>query len=250
MNEALIKYLLSLGDTSLILGQRLGEWCGHGPVLEQDIAMTNISLDYIGRARLFYQYVCELQNDGQNEDQIAFMREEEDYLNLLLAEYPNKDFAYTIARQFFLDSYFVPLFEKLSSSSDERLSQIAAKSLKESHYHFRWSSEWMVRLGDGTEESNRRIQEAVQHLWEYTGEMFQYASYENDLTQQSLIPAAEILKEAWAFHIQRVFSESRINRPSDGWWQTGGKSGRHSEHLGYILSDMQYMQRVHPGLDW
>jgi len=250
LNKSKINLLLSHADNSLILGQRLGEWCGHGPVLEQDIAMTNTSLDFIGRSRLFYQYAAELMNSGKSEDDLAFLRTEPEYKNLLLTEYPNTDFAYTVARQFFLDSYYVPFFEFLSKGKDERLQEIGEKSLKESHYHLRWSSEWVVRLGDGTIESKERIQNAINHLWQYTGEMFDYVDFEIELEKQNLIPSAESLKSYWDYSINSVFSDAMLQRPYDSWWQIGGKKGQHTEHLGFILSDLQFMQRVYPNLNW
>ncbi|MEO6188981.1 MAG: 1,2-phenylacetyl-CoA epoxidase subunit PaaC [Saprospiraceae bacterium] len=250
MNQSLLNYVLSIADSSLILGQRLGEWCGHGPILEQDIAMTNISLDYVGRARLLYQYATELEGLGRTEDDLAFLREEMEFKNLLLTEHRNIDFGYTVARQFLLDAYFVPFFEALSKSIDQRLAHIAEKSLKESHYHYRWSSEWMIRLGDGTEESHNRIQNAVNGLWEFTGEMFIITDYEQQLIDDHIIPNLEEIKSIWDQSINSVFSEATISRPKDTWFQKGGKTGQHTEQLGFILADMQYLQRTYPGMEW
>lgn len=243
-------YILFLADTSLILSQRLGEWCGHGPVLEQDIAMTNIALDYVGRARLLYQYIAEIENNGKTEDDYAYLRDERDFRNLLLVEHSNNDFGFTVARQFFIDAFFLPYLELLSNSKDERLSQIAQKSLKETQYHYRWSSEWMIRLGDGTEESHNRIQNAVNSLWEYTGELFEPAVYEKAMEVENISTDLNIVKSRWHQSIDSVFSEATIKKPKDVWFQKGGKNGIHTEQLGYILSDMQYLQRANPGLDW
>ncbi len=243
-------YILFLADTSLILGQRLGEWCGHGPVLEQDIAMTNIALDYVGRARLLYQYVAELENNGKTEDDYAYLRDEREFRNLLLVEQANIDFGYTVARQFFVDAFFLPYLELLSHSSNERLSQIAQKSLKETQYHFRWSSEWMIRLGDGTEESYNRIQNAVNSLWEFTGELFEALDFEKIMELEGVAVDLNIIKSKWHQSIDSVFSEATIKKPTDTWFQKGGKNGIHTEQLGYILSDMQYLQRANPRLEW
>ncbi|MEP7197712.1 MAG: 1,2-phenylacetyl-CoA epoxidase subunit PaaC [Saprospiraceae bacterium] len=250
MDKNKIDFILSQADTALILGQRLGEWCGHGPVLEQDIAMTNIALDYVGRARLLYTYATEFEGKGETEDHLAFLRDEREFKNLLLSEHPNVDFAFTVCRQFFLDAYFVPLFEALSSNEDNRLAHIAEKSLKECHYHLRWSSEWMIRLGDGTEESHHRIQSAVDKLWEYTGEIFDATDYEKKLQEKNLIPQYSTLKIKWEATMVSVFDEAKIIKPKDNWFQKGGKNGIHTEKLGFILADMQYIQRAYPGLEW
>ncbi|MCC6815260.1 MAG: phenylacetate-CoA oxygenase subunit PaaC [Saprospiraceae bacterium] len=247
---SLNNYLLFLADSSLILGQRLGEWCGHGPVLEQDIAMTNIALDYIGRSRLLYQYVAELEGNQKTENDYAYLRSEREFKNLLLTEHPNIDFAYTVTRQFFLDSFFVPYFTDLSKSKNEKLAHIAAKSLKESQYHLRWSSEWIIRLGDGTEESHQRIQTAVDRLWEYTGELFVESEYESELFFQEIAPDLKAIKSAWNQSVQSILSEATLQRPKDHWFQSGGKNGIHTEYLGYILADLQYLQRAYPGLNW
>ncbi|NOT38472.1 MAG: phenylacetate-CoA oxygenase subunit PaaC [Saprospiraceae bacterium] len=247
---SLKNYTLFLADTSLILGQRLGEWCGHGPVLEQDIALTNIALDYVGRARLLYQYVSELDANGKSEDNYAMMREEREFKNLLLVEHPNIDFGFTVARQFLIDAFFVPYLEELSKSKNERLSHIADKALKESQYHLRWSSEWMIRLGDGTEESHKRIQSAVNSLWEFSGELFSPVPYEKEMLLEGIAPDVENILTRWNQSVNSVFSEATIIKPKDSWFQKGGKEGVHTEHLGYILSDMQYLQRTYPGQDW
>ena len=263
MNQSLIDYTLHQADNSLILGQRNSEWCGHGPVLEQDIAITNISLDLIGQARNFYQYAATLINNQRDakmsgggdlkrfatEDSLAYLRKEREFRNCLLVEQPNNDWAQTILRQFFFSQYQYLLFEQLENSKDEQLSAIAEKSLKEITYHLRWSGEWVIRLGDGTEESHQRMIKAIDELWRYTGEMFTPAEYE----KTSGIDFNKI-KEDWSQKVEIVFDEASLIPPLGGggaaFMQTGGKTGKHTEHLGYILTELQYMQRAYPGCEW
>lgn len=257
----LIDYTLHLADNSLILGQRNAEWCGHGPVLEQDIAITNISLDLIGQARNFYQYAALLINElhrtestkapspvgGEvSEDTLAYLRKEREFKNCLLVEQPNGDWAQTILRQFFFSQYQYLLFGQLQKSNDRQLAAIAEKSLKEITYHVRWSSEWVIRLGDGTGESHQRMLNAIEELWRHTGEMFIPAEYEK------LVSVSE-LKKPWQQKVDSVFSEASLIPPPAGWgvfMQSGGKEGKHTEHLGYILTELQYMQRTYPGCEW
>ncbi len=246
----LFDFMLIHADTSLIISQRLSEWCGHGPVLEQDMAMTNLALDHIGRARLLYQYASELDPAGRSEDELAFLRDELDYKNLLLAEYPNTDFAFTVARQFFLDAFYIDLLDKLSASSDSRLAHIANKSLKETQYHYKWSSDWVIRLGDGTGLSHEKMQNAVNRLWEYTGEIFQPAACEIGMMEAGVAPSYEELSSSWNQRVSSVLDEATLTKPQSTWQQKGGKSGHHTEHLGFLLAEMQYMQRAYPGLDW
>jgi ring-1,2-phenylacetyl-CoA epoxidase subunit PaaC len=250
INEAKIKYLLHLADNALILSQRLGEWCGHGPVLEQDMAMTNIALDYIGRARLLYQYAAAGMGDQTSEDQLAFLREEKEYLNFLLVEQANTDFAYTVARQFFLDAFHFPYFMALKTSSDKHLADIAEKTVKESAYHLKWSSEWMIRLGDGTEESHSKIQTAVDDLWSFTGELFDESPFEKNMSAEGIAPAIQSIKKLWMDKLVEIFTAAKLKQPVSDWSQTGGKSGIHTEHMGYLLAEMQYMQRTYPGMEW
>jgi ring-1,2-phenylacetyl-CoA epoxidase subunit PaaC len=253
MDNILIDYTLHLADNSLILGQRNAEWCGHGPVLEQDIAITNISLDLIGQARNFYQYAATLIGNDATEDSLAYLRKEREFKNCLLVEQPNIDWAQTILRQFFFSQYQYLLFEQLQNSKDEQLAAIAEKSLKEVTYHLRWSSEWVIRLGDGTEESHKRIMKAIDELWRYTGEMFTAASYELRAASDGFGVDVSKLKESWQKKVSEIFSEASLIPPSGGWgafMQTGGKEGKHTEHLGYILTDLQYMQRAYPGCEW
>jgi ring-1,2-phenylacetyl-CoA epoxidase subunit PaaC len=248
--EDYFKYLLMLADASLMMGQRLGEWCGHGPVLEQDIALTNISLDCIGQARLLYQYAGEYEGKGRDEDDLAYLRDVRSYANPLLCEQPNGDFGDTLVRQYFFDYWQYLCYAELAKGSDARLAAIAEKSLKEIKYHLKFSAEWIKRLGLGTEESHRRMQKAVDQLWQYTGELFEPCSYEKRLIEAQAIPdlgamAPEALK-VMAQHLR----ECSLEVQPDTFMRKGGKEGMHSEHLGYILSDLQYMQRAYPGAKW
>lgn len=240
-----IDYILHLADNALILGHRNSEWCGHGPVLEQDIAITNISLDLIGQARNFYQYAATLKNDGSTEDSLAYLRDAREFKNCLLAEQPNGDWAQTILRQFFLSNYHYQLYTELGKSSDAQIAAICTKALKEVTYHLKWSSEWVIRLGDGTEESSSRMAKAVNELWTYTGELFIPAPYE---IMSGMDTTA--LKPAWTTCITEVFHEAHLPIPADTYFQQGGKTGLHSEHLGFILAEMQFMQRAYPNLMW
>jgi len=250
-----VAYILHLADNSLILGQRNAEWCGHGPVLEQDIAITNISLDLIGQARSFYQYAAQLINQHSpssgggrgeaSEDSLAYLRTEREFKNCLLAEQPNGDWAQTMLRQFLYSTYQYYLYRFLQTNSDTTIAGIAEKSLKEVSYHLRWSSEWVIRLGDGTEESHKRMLRAVDELWSYTGELFIPAPYEKELSIDTAF-----LKDDWAKKVNTVFDEAALTVPSNVFMQEGGKTGTHTEHLGYILSDLQYLQRAYPGCDW
>lgn len=250
MNEHLFNYLLRLGDDSLILGHRMSEWCGHGPILEEDIAMTNISLDLIGQATSIFQYAAKVENKERDEDDIAFLRFDKDYKNLLLVEQPNGDFGMTIMRQFLFDAFRKPLFELLQQSSDKQLSAIAEKSLKETKYHLKHSSEWVIRLGDGTEESHERIQESLNTLWRYTAELFFEDEIETSLRAQGILPNLDHLKVEWNETIKTVLERATLTIPENGWEQVGGRVGRHSEHLGFLLAEMQYMQRAYPGMKW
>jgi len=271
----LIHYILQLADSNLILTQRNAAWCGHGPILEQDIAITNITLDLIGQSRNFYQYAAKLINEtnfklsesqapsplekaenDSTEDSLAYLRTEREFKNLLLTEQENSDWAQTILRQFFYSVYQYFLYEKMQHSKDEQLAGIAAKSLKEVTYHVNWSSEWVIRLGDGTAESNERITKAVATLWPYTGEMFLPVAYETAMVAAGIAPDVALLKNDWLKKVTGVFEEATISSPFGGGWeaasfmQTGGKTGVHTEKLGYILSDLQYLQRTYPNATW
>jgi ring-1,2-phenylacetyl-CoA epoxidase subunit PaaC len=252
-----IDYTLHLADTTLILSQRNAEWCGHGPILEQDIAITNISLDLLGQARNFYQYAAHLtpspsplSGEGSNpvtEDSLAYLRKEREYKNLLLVEQPNGDWGQTILRQYLYSQFQYLLFEELQQCNDEQLAAIAAKAIKETAYHVRWSSEWVIRLGDGSEESKTRMIKAIDELWRYTGEMFMPAIYEK-------VVDVKALKENWQEKVNIIFNEASLISPVGGggaaFMQAGGKQGKHTEHLGYILTELQYMQRAYPGAEW
>ena len=250
MNQSLIDYTLHLADNSLILGQRNSEWCGHGPVLEQDIAITNISLDLIGQARNFYQYAATLIGNNASEDSLAYLRKEKEFKNCLLVEQLRGDWAQTILRQFFFSQYQYLLFQQLQNSKDEQLAAIAEKSLKEVTYHLRWSSEWVIRLGDGTDESHQRMIKAIDELWKYTDEFFSATSYELRAASNGSGVDISKLKEPWMNKIKEIFSEATLTIPGKTLIQTSGKEGKHSGHLGNILTELQYMQRTYPGCDW
>lgn len=242
---AIIDYTLHLADNALILAQRNAEWCGHGPVLEQDIAITNITLDLVGQARSFYQYAASLQGDGSTEDSLAYLRTEREFKNCLLMELPRGDWAQTILRQFFTSSYQYYLYQYLQQYSDPQLAAIAEKSIKEVSYHLRWSSEWVIRLGDGTAESHQRIRQAMEYLWPYTGEMFLPAPYEKELGID-----LNSLQNDWQKKVNAVLEEATLPLPEKVFMQEGGKTGIHSEAMGHLLTDLQYLQRVYPGCEW
>ena len=244
--DQLINYTLFLADNALIMGHRNSEWCGHGPILEQDIAISNIALDLIGQARNFYQYAATLIGNNATEDSLAYLRDVKEYKNCLLVEQPNADWAQTVLKQFFFSTYQYYLYQQLQNNNDEQLKAIAAKALKEVTYHVRWSSEWVIRLGDGTEESKKRLLKAVDELWMFTGELFEPASYELNTNIDFIF-----LKENWNKRIRSVFEEATIDVPAEtSWHQSGGKIGNHSEHLGFILAEMQFLQRAYPNSEW
>lgn len=242
--------ILLIADNSLILGQRLGELCGHGPSLETDIALTNISLDLLGQVRNYYQYAAQLSADGKTEDDIAFLRLEHEYKNCLLVEQPNTDFGYVIVRQYFFDVFHLLLLQELQHSKDETLSAIAKKGIKEVSYHKRFSGDWLKRLGDGTEESHNRVQQAVNDLWVYTDELFQMTDVETEAVNQGYGVDVSKLKESYYKEIKELIQEATLEIPETTYFQKGGKDGIHTEHLGYILTDMQYMQRTYPNMKW
>ena len=245
MNSSLIDYTLHLADNTLIIAQKNSEWCGHGPILEQDIAITNISLDLLGQSRNFYQYAALLTGGDADEDKLAYLRTEREFKNCLLVEQSNGDWAQTILRQFFFSTYQFLLYEKLQNSNDEQIAAIAAKALKEVTYHLRWSSEWVIRLGDGTAESHQRMVKAIDELWRYTGELFVAAEYEMEAGFD-----VGLLKDDWMKKIIAVFDEATLPVPEKVFMQTGGKTGVHTEHLGFILAELQYLQRTYPGAKW
>ncbi len=241
----LLPGLLYLADTTLILSHRNSEWCGHGPVLEQDIAISNMSLDLIGQCRNFYQYAADLQGNGATEDSLAYLRTEREFKNLLLAELPKGDWGFTTLRQYLFSQFQYLQFRQLSKHKDERLAAIAAKSFKETTYHLRWSREWVIRLGDGTAESHARMVAALKEMWPYTGEMFMTAQ-----PDEALGLNLAMLQQEWEQEVQQVFLEAKLDMPHGVFMHSGGKSGRHTEHLGFILAEMQYMQRAYPGCEW
>ena len=252
--KALTQYLLHLADNSLVLGHKHSEWCGHGPVLEQDIALTNIALDLLGQARNFYQYAAEVLNaDGESgvtEDTLAYLRDHRQFKNCLITELQNGDWGRTILRQFLFSAYQHPLYNRLSSSADDRIAAIAAKSLKEVTYHLRWSSEWVIRLGDGTAESHARMERAIGDLWSYTGELVAPADYETRLATAGISVDPATLFSEWRQRVTAVFTEAKLTVPGTVSMQQGGKEGIHSEQLELILADLQNLQRAYPGCEW
>lgn len=250
MTNNLVQYIYGIADNSLILGQRLGELCGHGPSLETDIAMTNISLDLLGQVRSYYQYAAKLIGDGATEDTIAFLRKEREYKNVLLVEQPNTDFGYSITKQFLFDVYHLLLLEELQNSSDATLSAIAKKSIKEVSYHTRFSSDWIRRLGDGTEESHNRIQTAINDLWTFTDELFHQTDADKKMVSEKIGVDVTQLKALFYKKVSAILEESTLQTPDLKYFQKGGKNGIHSEHMGYILTEMQFMQRAYPNMNW
>jgi ring-1,2-phenylacetyl-CoA epoxidase subunit PaaC len=248
--EKLIKFLIGLGDDSVVLSHRLSEWCSNGPYLEEDIALSNISLDYIGRARMFYQYAVELEDKGQTEDDIAFLRNEREYTNLLIHELPINDFAFTMVRQYFLDVYYCEYLKLLCDSSDERIAAIAAKAVKESRYHLKRSKPWIKQLSEGTDESRERVQLALDELENFVGELFVMEDWEKSLLDDGICVDREKLQTGWDQQVQSFLGESGLDFADSQIQIRGGRNGIHTEHLGHMLSEMQYLQRSMPGLDW
>ena len=246
----LVLYALRRADDALILGHRLSEWCGHAPALEEDMALANMGLDLLGQARELYSYAADVEGQGNDEDKFAYLRDVRQYRNLLLLEQPNGDFARTMARQFFYAAFADLYWRAMMKSTDATLAAIAAKSEKESAYHLRHSSEWMVRLGDGTEESHRRAQTAIDDLWALTGEMFEADDSERGLIVSGIAVDPATLHPQWFKTISDVVNEATLALPNSNWMQQGGRSGRHSEHLGHLLSELQSMQRTFPGATW
>jgi ring-1,2-phenylacetyl-CoA epoxidase subunit PaaC len=246
----LVLYALRRADDALILGHRLSEWCGHAPMMEEDMALANMGLDLLGQARELYSYAAKVEAAGNDEDKFAYLRDVRQYRNLLLLEQPNGDFARTMARQFFYAVFADLYWRAMMNSRDATLAAIAAKSEKESAYHVRHSSEWIIRLGDGTEESHRRVQAAVDDLWAYTGEMFEVDDSERGLIDAGIAVDPAMLRARWLETVSNVLREATLMLPKSDWMQQGGRSGRHSEHLGHLLSELQSMQRTFPGAIW
>jgi ring-1,2-phenylacetyl-CoA epoxidase subunit PaaC len=250
LSAAHFKYLLRLGDTSLVLGQRLGEWLGHAPALEEDLGLANLALDLIGQARLLLSYAGELEGQGRDEDALAFLRDAPAFVNMTLAEQPNGDFGRTIVRQFLLDAWQLEMYEALLDSSDTRLAGIAAKAVREKRYHFRFSSGWLVRLGDGTAESQRRVQAALNDLWRFTAELFAADEVDQELAAAGVAPELADLQPRWSARVDEVLREATLTRPAPVPYQWHGKRGVHTEHLGHLLAEMQHLQRAYPGAQW
>lgn len=249
--DAKVQYLIRLGDNALVLSQRLSELCGKGPALEEDMALTNVALDLLGQARMWFTYAGELEGRGRDEDALAYLRDAHDFRNVLLVEQPNGNYADTLMRQFFFDAWHYFQIGALTRSADPRIAEIAEKSLKEVTYHLRRSGDLIVRLGDGTDVSHRYAQTAADELWMYTGEVFHYDAVDEAMAEAGIAPPAAQLRQQWLDHVADIFAEATLAMPSpEAWMQKGGKQGRHSEHLGYLLAEMQFLQRAYPGAVW
>ena len=243
-------YAVRLADDALVLGHRLSEWSGNAPFLEEDLALSNVALDYIGRARMFYTYAGQVRNDGTTEDDYAYLRDCREYYNLLINELPRGDFAFSMARQFMVDAFNLAYLGQLQGSSDESLAAIAGKAVKESTYHLRRSTDWMMRLGDGTEESLRRLQEAVVELWGFTPELFAMDELETELLAQGIAVDRTALRTDWEQQVRATLEAAGVTIPEPDWQVEGGRQGVHTEHLGHLLSELQFVQRAYPGLEW
>ncbi len=251
MSADLFEYLLRLGDNTLVLGHRISEWCGKAPVLEEDIALANTALDLMGQTQMWLGYAAEVEGAGRSADDLAFLRDVWDFRNVLMVERPNGDFGETMMRQFLFDAYHVPLLEGLAGSSDARIAEIAAKSVKEARYHLERSSDTVIALGDGTEESHRRMQNALDVLWPYSGEMFLGDDTDDRLSAAGVVPGASGLKSQWTATVGASLAEATLTIPEGDFAHSGGKTGRqHTEHLGHMLAQMQWLQRAYPGASW
>ena len=248
--DLLYKYVLALGDDALIIGQRLSQWAYKGPFLEEDIALSNISLDMFGRANLFLEYAASLKGNGTSADDLAFKRNEREFCNYILFEQPNGNFADTIVRQFLLDVFYKLFLQKLTDSKDDQLLAIAQKTLKETTYHLRHSSNWVIRLGDGTAESHTKAQSAIDNLWMFTDELFEMNDIDNEMVKQKIGVDCQPLKVEWDKIIDEVLAEATLKRTDDTHMTAGGRQGIHTEHLGHLLSDMQFLQRAYPDAKW
>jgi ring-1,2-phenylacetyl-CoA epoxidase subunit PaaC len=248
--EPLFIYTLRLADTALINGHRLSEWCGKAPVLEEELALANIALDLIGQARSLYAYAGEVEGRGRGEDALAYLRDVASYRNWLIVERPNGDFAVTIMRQLLISAFMHPFWDAMRHSVDERLASIAAKAVKEVAYHVRHCGQWVIRLGDGTAESRRRMLDALDELWPFTGELFETDEVERVLIGAKVAVDPPTLRSSFDATLDRILGEATLPRPRDGWMQSGGRQGRHSEHLGHVLAELQYLQRAYPGATW
>ncbi|MBT8262288.1 MAG: phenylacetate-CoA oxygenase subunit PaaC [Bacteroidia bacterium] len=249
-NQDLYNYILGIADNSLILGQRLGELCGHGPNLETDIALTNIALDLFGQTRSYYQYAARIAGDGKTEDDVAMLRVERDYKNVLLVEQPNTHFGHVIARQYLFDVFHLLLMTELQNSKDETLAAVARKGIKEVSYHQRFSGDWLKRLGDGTEESRTKMQEAIDHFWPYTAELFDTTESDQKMIKSGIGVDVSLLKESYYKEVTETLEEATLDVPENPYFKKGGKQGIHTEHMGFLLTELQYMQRTYPNMSW
>jgi ring-1,2-phenylacetyl-CoA epoxidase subunit PaaC len=250
LDDALFRYVLRLADTSLVLGQRLGEWIGHAPALEEDLGLANLALDLVGQARLLLTYAGEIEGQGRDEDALAFLRDAPEFLNLTLAEQPNGDFAHTVVRQWLIDAWQIEVYEGLTRSADTRLAAIAAKALKETRYHYRFSSGWLLRLGDGTAESQARAQQAVDSLWRFTAELFAADEIDERMAAMGIAPQLAAAAERWGRRVDEDLRQTILVRPASQPHPWHGKRGVHTEHLGHLLGEMQHLQRTYPGVRW
>lgn len=248
--EALYKYALRLGDNALVLSHRLSEWCSNAPILEEDLALTNFALDMIGRAQAFLKYAGEIEGKGKTEDMLAYRRSERQYYNNLLAELPNTDFGYTMVRQLFISAFEKLLFAELQNSKDEIIAAIAAKTLKEVRYHLAHAEDWVIRLGNGTEESHRRVQNAVNDWWMFTGDLFEMDEVDNVLLEKGIAANLALVEAEWQVYMTSVLAQAGLSMPRDIYMQTGSRKAIHTEHLGHLLSEMQYLQRAYPDAEW
>jgi len=248
--EALYKYTLGLGDNALVLSQRLSEWCSNAPIIEEDLALTNFALDMIGRAQVLLRYAGDMEGKGRDEDALAYRRSEREYFNNKIAELPNGDFAFTMVRQLFISAFELYFFEALQKSTDATLSAVAVKTLKEVKYHLAHASDWVIRLGDGTDESHNRTQDAVNRLWMYTAEQFEVDEATRQLLEEGISVDPEPLYKLWTRHITDVLDTGGLHVPVNGYMQTGSRQGIHTEHLGHLLAEMQYLPRAYPDAKW
>lgn len=244
------EYVLRLGDNALILGQRLSEWCGHSPFVEEDVAMANTALDHVGRARMLLTHAADIEGKGHTEDDLAYKRYEREFKNFLITELPIGDFAFSMVRQALVDTYHYYLFDGLTDSADDTLAAIAAKAVKESRYHLRRSSQWLCKLGDGTEQSHIKTQDAVTRIWRFTSELFEYDLVDQNAIAAGLAPDMDAIESSWREYVSNLLREATLDQPEAAPLAASGRDGRHTEHLGYLLAEMQYLQRAYPGQTW
>lgn len=249
-SSGLFEFLLQMGDNCLILAHRNSQWCGHGPALEEDIAISNISLDLIGQTQLWLELAGEVEGAGRSADDLAYLRDAFDFRNLLLLERPNEDFGLTLMRQFLFDAWHLPILKGLMQSSNKRIAEIAEKSVKEVAYHLERSTDLIIRLGDGSAESHRRMQSSLDELWSYTGEMLEYDDLDPALISEGVVPEGERVAEAWTQHVTAALKLATLKKPENDFVRRGGKNGIHSEHLGFVLAEMQFLQRAYPDAVW